>query len=81
MNKILACFFMFMLVVCPGFAQPAVDEVAKGMNSGDVAKVAQYFDKVVDITVLDEQSTYSKSQAEMVLKNFFAKNKFKSFFS
>lgn len=80
MNKILACFFVFMLLVYSVLGQTAVDEVAKGMGGGDVTKVAQYFDKVVDITVSDQQSTYSKSQAEMVLKNFFAKNKFKSFF-
>lgn len=80
MNKILACFLGFILLVSSVFAQTSVDEVAKSMGGGDVTKVAQYFDKVVDITVIDQQSTYSKSQAEMVLKNFFAKNKFKSFF-
>ena len=79
MNKILACFLVFTFLVCSAFAQTAVDEVAKGMSTGDVTKVAQYFDKVVDITINDQQSTYSKSQAEMVLKNFFAKNKFRSF--
>lgn len=79
MNKILACFLVFTLLVSSVFGQTAVDEVAKGMSTGDVSKVAQYFDKVVDITVSDQQSTYSKSQAEMVLKNFFTKNKFKSF--
>lgn len=79
MNKILACFLVFMFLVCTVFAQTAVDEVAKGMSTGDVSKVSQYFDKVVDITINDQQSTYSKSQAEMVLKNFFTKNKFRSF--
>lgn len=79
MNKILACFLVLTFLVCTAFAQNAVDEVAKGMSTGDVSRVAQYFDKVVDITINDEQSTYSKSQAEAVLKSFFTKNKFRSF--
>ena len=33
----------------------------------------------VDITILDHESTYSRTQGEMVLKDFFAKNSVQSF--
>lgn len=51
----------------------------RSLNGGPVINVVKYFDKVVDITINDEQSTYSRSQAEVVLKNFLAKNQSKSF--
>jgi hypothetical protein len=41
--------------------------------------MVKYFDNVVDITLNDDQSTYSKTQAEMVIRKFLSKNSAKSF--
>lgn len=79
MTKYLALTFAVIFICLSVFAQPSVDEVRKALNEGEVSKVAKYFDKVVDITINNEQSTYSRSQAEMVMKNFFEKNKARSF--
>ncbi len=68
-----------LLFISVAGAQMSVEEVTKALYSGDVSKVAKHFDKLVDIKINREQSTYSKSQAEMVLKNFFNKNDIKSF--
>ena len=72
----LAAIFMCLFV----FGQPSVEDVKKALGEGAVSNVVKYFDKVVDITINSEQSTYSKSQAEMVLKKFFEKNPPKTFF-
>ena len=41
--------------------------------------VAKYFDSSVDISMPDKSNSYSKSQAELVLKDFFSSNPVKSF--
>jgi hypothetical protein len=79
MKKYLALIFAAVFVFGSVFAQPQVDDVSNSLNRGEVANVIKYFDKVVDITINNEQSTYSKSQAEMVVKSFFSKNPAKSF--
>jgi len=55
-------------------AQPKMNEVVSMLSGSNIDKVIMYFDNVVDITINDNQSTYSKAQAEMVVKNFFDKN-------
>lgn len=79
MRKYLALFLAAVFVYGSVLAQPQVDEVYRTLNAGEVANVVKYFDNIVDITIKDEQSTYSKSQAEMVLRNFIAKNPVQSF--
>ncbi len=56
-----------------------IDEVVNAIKSGNASQVAKFFDNTVDITMPDKSSSYSKSQAEMVLKDFFANNAVKSF--
>lgn len=79
MRKYLALFLAAVLVCGSAYAQPQVDDVYRTLNAGEIASVVKYLDKVVDITINDDQSTYSKSQAEMVLRNFFSRHTILSF--
>lgn len=56
------------------FSQSVLDQVAGGISSGNSREVAKYFDSSVEITILDRESSYSKTQGEMVLRDFFSKN-------
>jgi len=56
-----------------------IDEVVAAMKAGNSVMVAKYFDNVVDISMPDKSNSYSKSQAEMVIKDFFTSNPVKSF--
>ncbi|MEI9957181.1 MAG: DUF4783 domain-containing protein [Ferruginibacter sp.] len=56
-----------------------IDEVVAALKNGDSAQVARYFDNTVEITMPDKSNNYSKSQAELVLKDFFSNNGVKSF--
>ncbi len=58
-------------------AQEPLEEVTNSVRSGNVPAIAKYFDKFVTITINSNQSVYSKTQGEMVLKDFFAKNPIK----
>jgi hypothetical protein len=56
-----------------------LDEVVASFKTGNAAQVARYFDNTVDISLPEKSSSYNKSQAEAVLREFFAGNAVKSF--
>ena len=47
--------------------------IAAAINDGDSKKLASYFNSSIDLTVPGTDGTYSKSQAEMIVKSFFSK--------
>jgi hypothetical protein len=57
----------------------SIDEVVGAMKNGDAAQIARHFDNTVEISMPDKSNNYSKSQAEMVLKDFFSTNGVKNF--
>ena len=55
------------------------NDVATAVKTGNAANVAKYFSSNVDLKILTQEDVYSKAQAELILKDFFAKNPIKSF--
>ncbi len=49
------------------------------MKNGNAGTIALYFDNTVDLTYDNTQSTYSKIQAEMILRDFYLKHSPKNF--
>jgi len=60
-------------------AQGGIDDVISAMKSGNASGVTKYFDSYVDITIDDKGSNYSRSQGELILKDFFSNNGVRSF--
>ncbi len=61
-------------------APPAgIDEMVAAMKTGNTVMISKFFDNTVEITLPDKGGSYSKSQAEIILKDFFANNPVKSF--
>ena len=60
-------------------AADILDSIGSAIGSGNAAAVAQYFDTTVDITIDDKESMYSKSQAQIVVQDFFGKSQVRSF--
>lgn len=56
-----------------------VDAIAGAMKSGNAAAVAHYFGPSVDITINNSTSTYSRTQGEQILRDFFARNPVRDF--
>ena len=56
------------------FTSSSVNEVVNALKTGNASQVSKYFDNTIDITLLDKSSSYSRSQAELVLKDFFIIN-------
>ena len=49
----------------------SIDDVVAAIKSGNASGLAKYFDDRVDISLPDKSDTYSKTQAEMIMKDFF----------
>lgn len=56
-----------------------IDEIIGALRTGNTSEIAKYFDNTVEITLPDKSNSYSKSQAEVVLRDFFNNNPVKSF--
>ena len=49
------------------------------MKAGNSTDIARFFDNTVEINTPDKSNSYSKSQGELVLRDFFTTNVVKSF--
>ena len=56
-----------------------INDVVNAIKSGNAVSVSKYFDNTVEITINSKSTNYSKAQAEVVLRDFFANNTVKSF--
>jgi len=79
MKRYSLCFLLLLCCINLAIAQSPVDLVIKAIEHSDAEKVSRNFDKIIDITINKDQSTYSKSQGKVVLNNFFADNPVQTF--
>lgn len=77
MKKVLTYGLFLLLFSLSSFA--SVDDVLSAIKSGNASQLSKYFDNTIDITLTDKSNTYSKSQAELVLRDFFNNNVVTSF--
>jgi hypothetical protein len=49
-----------------------MDEIAFAMRSGNAGQLSRYLDNRVDISLPQKSDTYSKIQAEMIIRDFFS---------
>lgn len=75
--KRVALFFLVFWMSVQLVAQSS--QVNSALSSGNSTMLSAYFESTVNITILDKENTYSKQQAEIILKDFFAKNPVISF--
>ena len=81
--RIIVIFFL----ITVGFSQLKMakaqssfpNEIKKAFVSGDSKKLALYFDRNLELLLIDKGDVYSKAQAELIIKNFFLSNSPKSF--
>lgn len=57
----------------------SIDEVLASLRAGNASQLAKYFDTRVDISLPNKSDNFSRNQAEMILKDFFASNEVKNF--
>ncbi|MEO6538551.1 MAG: DUF4783 domain-containing protein [Ferruginibacter sp.] len=60
-------------------AQQSIDEVISALRSGNSGQLSVYFDDNVELTLPDKSDSYSKAQAQLIIKDFFGNNGIKGF--
>ena len=80
MKAIVTTFLMSSLLVLSSFAQSGnIDGVIGALRSGNASGLANYFDDNVELSLPVKSDSYSKAQAQVILKDFFATNGVKNF--
>ncbi len=54
-------------------------EIISAFSSGNATQLAKYFNQTIELTMFDKEGIYSKTQAEIILRNFFSENPPKQF--
>ncbi len=55
------------------------EDVVSAIKQGDAGSLSRHLDNTVEINISGRSNSYSKAQAEIILKDFFSKNQVKSF--
>jgi hypothetical protein len=50
------------------------EDVAAALKSGNAKQVSTFFNTNLALTIMNDEGTYSKQQAEVIMRNFFAQN-------
>lgn len=78
MSAIGGCLIGVLLTAFALQANP-FDEVVVAIRGGNANGLSRYFGNMVAINIAGKSDDYSKSQAEVILRDFFARNAVKSF--
>jgi hypothetical protein len=56
-----------------------LDEITAAIRVGNVSELSRYLDTRVDISLPEKSDSYSKIQAEMIIRDFFSNNGVQNF--
>ena len=71
-------YCLIALLICSSsFVQ--VDDLVSAIKNGNASQLSKFFDNTVEIALPEKTNAYSKSQGELVLKDFFDNNGVKNF--
>ena len=80
MKSLLTSILVVATVMMSSFAQPStIDDVIGAIRSGDADELSKYFDDNIELTLPVKSDSYSKAQAQVILKDFFGNNSVKGF--
>jgi hypothetical protein len=80
MKTIFTSLLVVSMVVLSSFGQQnSIEEVIGALRSGNAAELSKYFDDNVEVTLPVKSDSYSKAQAQVILKDFFSNNDVKGF--
>ncbi len=81
MKAIFTSLLVASAIVLSSFGQnnTSIDEVIGALRSGNANELSRYFDDNVEVTLPVKSDSYSKAQAQVILKDFFANNNVSGF--
>jgi hypothetical protein len=76
--KLFGAFTLSLMLLSVSFTTKAqsaeLGQIASAIKAGNAKGLAAFFDTSLEVTILTQEGSYSNSQAEAVVKNFFTKN-------
>jgi len=77
MKKILISFgsVLFLLLLSSNLFCQIPGQIENGLKTGNAKMIASCFNDNVELVILDKENVCSKEQGEMILNDFFSKNK------
>ena len=75
MKKFTSILLTVFLAISVGFAQNANETISSAIKLGNYKELSKYFDTKVELTIGTKEDSYSKAQSELIVKDFFAKDK------
>lgn len=73
MHKLFRFLPLFLLFAVAAFRPiSGLDDVINALRSGNAQELSRYVDDNIEISLPDKSDSYSRAQAVMVLKDFFA---------
>jgi hypothetical protein len=75
MKKLTAIFLSLLLAISFGIAQDSNETISKAIKLGNYKELSKHFDTKVELTIATKEDNYSKAQAELIVKDFFIKDK------
>ena len=80
MKRLLSTLLLGSILLLSSFSyQNGMDEVIGALRTGNSSQLSGYFDKNVELTLPDKSDSYSKAQAQLIIKDFFGNNGVKGF--
>jgi Domain of unknown function (DUF4783) len=80
MKNYLGLILLSSLFIFSSFSSSVeMNSILTALKAGNANMLSKYFDNRVDLSLPDKSDNYSKTQAEMVMKDFFNNNKVKNF--
>ncbi|MEO5681202.1 MAG: DUF4783 domain-containing protein [Chitinophagaceae bacterium] len=79
---VLSCSFLLTSFTPPRVSYGTgmeIEDIVGALKAGNATQLSRYFDIRVDITLPDKSDNYSRTQAEMVIRDFFSYNNVRSF--
>lgn len=71
MKKYLLSLFILFSLTSFSYFSASFDPIVDALKSANVDELVKYFDSNVEITLPEKTSTYSESQAKVILQDFF----------
>jgi hypothetical protein len=78
-SKSVILIVLILAVSSFAFRTDVIDDIASGIRSGNPKNISKFFIENIDLKIIEKEDVYSKQQAEMILKDFFAKHPVKAF--
>ncbi len=76
MKAIFTSFLMGSVLLFSSFAQQGgnIDGVITALQSANASELSKYLDDNIELTMPDKSDSYSRAQAQLIIKDFFSNN-------